>query len=378
MGTTDEDISRFLPRDYRDSRDIEQVKKTWNPILQQEMSRHWDMIREGMKGFSLAYDKVLKALAKYERDETAEIVCREFLDNMFPGALDVLTQIGPLVDQYPSCFADEEAMALDDSDTRSVTMGPEPSSSKRPGLTTSMGPPPRPFALMLAEPSDPIGKGRTGACGDVPDSPPPGITDHGPLTLQQNGKRTLDTLEGEPLQASEMPSKKARKTNGAQKTINYWDLEGVEYIFKDKRCGPGYYVIRCNVERHPPLGHPGVFVKPPLEGTNALDHFNSKGHTCHDSSKEYSIDDIIREFSHRVQLSDGTVTAARVRSSNEKLQKAMDKKATEASASAKKSPKGKDKASDTDARFHTMRSIRVGSNDSLDDPFQDEVRARPL
>lgn len=360
----------MLPREYRNSRDIEQVKKTWNPILHQEMSRHWDMIREGMKGFSLAHDKVLKALAKYERDETAEIVCREFLDNMFPGALDLLTQIGPLVDQYPSCFADEGTMTLDDSDARSDTMGPEPGSSKRPGLTTSMGPPPRPCALMIAEPFDSVGKAKTDACGDLPDSPPLGFTDHGPLTLQQNGKRPLETLEGEPLQATETPSKKAKKTNGAQKTINYWDVEGVEYIFKDKRCGPGYYVIRCNVERHPPLGHPGVFVKPPLDGTTALDHFNSRGHTCHDSSKEYSVDDIIREFAHRVQLSEGTVTAARVRSSNEKLQKPMDKKATE--GSAKKSPKGKDKASDTDARCHTMRSIRVGSDDSLDDPFQDK------
>lgn len=85
MRTTDEAISRMLPSEYRNLRDIEQVKKTWNPILHQEMGRHWDMIREGMKRFSLAYDEVLKALSRYERDEVAEMVCREFLDNTFLG-----------------------------------------------------------------------------------------------------------------------------------------------------------------------------------------------------------------------------------------------------------------------------------------------------
>ncbi|ROW06761.1 hypothetical protein VMCG_04181 [Cytospora schulzeri] len=380
MATTDEAISRMLPSEYRESRDIEQVKRTWNPILRRELGKHWDMIKEGMKGFIQAQDEAVKALAKYERDETAERVFRDFLDDVFPGALDILLQIGPTVNQYPGCSTDEEAMALDDSDARSVTMAPEPSSSSRAGPTTSMGPPPRPsmFTMLITEPLNPATRGKTEASGsgdpgpssifDVPVSPPPASPDHGPLTLQQNGKRPLAS-GSESAQASEMPNKKARKANGAQRTIDLWDVEAVEYIFKDKRCGPGYYVIRCNVERHPPLGHPGVFVKPPLEGTNALDHFNSPGHTCHDTSKQYSIEEIIREFAYRV--TGESLTAAKIKASNESLQKYLER--VEAEGQAKKSPKGKEKATGTGSRFQARSSIRVGTFDYDDDLFGDEV-----
>lgn len=135
-------------------------------------------------------------------------------------------------------------------------------------------------------------------------------------------------------------------------------MDGFEYIFRDKRCGPGHYVIRCNVDRNPPMGHPGVFVKPPLEDNIALDHFNSQGHACHDSSKEYSIDDIIREFAHQVTFNEGPVTVAKVKASNDKLQKYLEEKAT-----------------GTGAHSLTIRNIRVGTDDSDDDNFRDEVRA---
>lgn len=312
MASGNDAITRMLDPTYLASRDIEQVRKTWNPILHQEMGRHWDMIKEGMKGFAFAHTEMVKVLAKYERDETAELVLHDFLDRMFPGALELLTQIGPYINQYPSCVTDEVILIIDDSDSRSVTMGPEPGSSRRPEPTTSMGPPPRPIGLLTPEtPSrhrygESSGDSGLSTIYDVPDSPPPDAA-HGPLTLQQTAKRSLDTLDIEPAQSPGSPSKRAKKATGLQsvapakvtRTIDLWEVEGTDYIFKDKRCGHGWYVIRCNLGQQPGVNAPGKFVKNPLEGNTALNHFNDQSHTCHDTNRKWTIEDIIRECAHR-------------------------------------------------------------------------------
>lgn len=374
----------MLPSEYRKSRGIEQVKKTWDPILRHEIGRHWEMIKEGMKGFSMAHDDVLKALAKYERDETAEMICREFLDNVFPSALDVVAQLSPVVNKYPSYFTDAADMTIDNSDARSVTMGPVPGSSSRPSLKTSMGPPPRPCAPMIPE-FGPATRGETKPRGEgsgkvdspsvydlIPDSPLPDDTDHGPLTLQQNGKRSRDTSGTEAPPTSETPNKRARKANRAQRNIEFDDVTGVEYIFKDNRCGYGHYdVIRCNVGKYPALGQPGVFVTPPLESNTALDHYN-KGHACHDTTKDYSIDDIIHEFAHRVTKNGQLVTIKEARGSNEKLQKNCEEHATNGSSSW--SPKGKERATEKGSRSVVDNIIKLGTDDD-DESFWDEVSA---
>lgn len=377
----------MLPSAYRESRDIEQVKKTWDPILRHVMGRHWEMIREGMEGFSTAHDDVLKAVAKYEREETAELICREFLDNVFPGALDVLAQLGPVVNRYPNYFTDTSVdMAVDNSDARSTTMGPEPSSSSRPGQTTSMGPPPRPYPLMIPEFGPATrgeGSGKAGSpavCDTITDSPPPEETDHGPLTLQQSRKRNRDTTTTgteTPQTGEPATNKRTRKANATQRTIALSVVEGFEYIFKDKRCGPGHYVIRCDVGDYPRLDHPGVFVTPPLEDDTALDHFNGRGHDCHDTTRRYSIDDIIHEFAHRVTRPDsGLVTVKMVNESNEKLRRYQEHDATGARY-AKMSPKGKEVASGTSAQIVANLSSRVGADsDDEDCELWDEVRAR--
>lgn len=382
MAATDE--SQMLSSEYRESRDIKRVKKEWDPFLRHQLGRHWEMIQEGIKGFLRARDDVFKALAKYERDETAELICGEFMDNVFPDALDVLAQLGPVVNKYPSYFKDAADMTIEDFDARSITMGPESSLSSRPGPTTSMGPPPRPTAPMKPV-FGPATRGKTDVCGkesdnaeppsiyEIPDSPPSDDYDHGALTWQKNGKRSRDTLGTEALDTSGAPSKKAKRANGTQRTIDIQDIEGAEYIFRDKRCGPGHYVIRCNVGKSPRRGQPGVFVTPPLEEDTALDHFKSKSATCHDTTKDYTIEDIIHEFAHRVFRSGKAVTVKEVKESNQALQRYRDQDATE--GSAKMSAKGKEKATDSDAFSFVNNSIRARTDDGDgDEDSLDEVR----
>ncbi|KUI73821.1 hypothetical protein VM1G_09172 [Cytospora mali] len=307
---------------------------------------------------------------------------------MFPGALELLTQIGPCINQYPS-YVTNEPIPIDDSDTRSVTMSaePSPSTQNRPESNTSMGPPPRPVGLLTLGPATPT-KGRNGdgsggpgpsTIYDMPNSPPRDDTDHGPLSLQQTAKRSLDTLGTEASPSTGSPTKRAKKAAATQpvspvkvtRTIDWWEVEGVEYIFKDKLCRRGWYAIRCNIGRQPGINPPGSFVKRPLEGNTALNHFNEQGHTCHDTSKKYTIDEIIRDFAHRV-IGNG-LTEARVNSANEKLHATLEQNATK--GSAKKSRKGKEKAVETETSF-IATNIRSGTSDT-DDSYRESVRTYP-
>ncbi|ROW08589.1 hypothetical protein VPNG_06225 [Cytospora leucostoma] len=348
------------------------------------MSRHWDMTKEGIQGFSQAHSEIQRALAKYERDETAELILRDFLDNTFPGALELLTQISPLIDQYPSrvgSVSAQDVVFIDDSDARSVTMGPEASNRPEP-LTSSMGPPPRPTGPLTPNTPNKNRNGESpGAAGpssiyDVPDSPPPS-TDHGVLTLQHNAKRDLDVLGADASHAPESPRKRSKKTNGKQcdtsaseetRTIDIWEWEvvGVEYIFKDERCGPGWYVIRCNLGKQPGINPPWEFHTHPLENDTALAHFNDPFATCHDSNRHYTIESIIREFAHRVTGDDLTEEA--VNDANDKLKESLLQGPPK--GSAKKQRKGKERANNTGSRFRATN--RAGTSDS-DSSYRDEM-----
>ncbi|KAK7747884.1 hypothetical protein SLS53_001136 [Cytospora paraplurivora] len=350
------------------------------------MSRHWDMIKEGIQGFAQAHNEIQKALAKYERDEMAELILREFLDNTFPGALELLTQISPLIDQYPSrvgSVSAQDVVFIDESDARSVTMGPETSYRPEPA-TSSMGPPPRPTGPLTPNTPNKNRNGESpGTVGpssiyDVPDSPPPS-TDHGVLTLQQNAKRDLDVMDTDTNQAPESPRKRSKKANGKQcdtsaseetRTIHIWEVGGVEYIFKDERCGLGWYVIRCNLGTRHGVNPPWVFHTHPLENNTALNHFNDPFSICHDSSRNYTIESIIQEFAHRVTGDD--LTEEVVNNANDRLKESLEQGPPK--GSAKKQRKGKERANNTGSRFRATNT-RAGTSDS-DSSYRDEVRAK--
>lgn len=316
MTSTNDSITRMLPREYTESRDIETVRNYWNPIIDREMSKYWDLIKEGIRGFTLTRYKILSALTKLERDETAELIVRDFLDSTFPGALDLITQIDPVVNQYPSRLAPEAVMVCDNDDIRSVTMDVEPGPSTRRHGESSMGPPPRPAAPLT--PVTPAGLRDIGEQGareapsvwDRANSPSSG-TAHGLLSLRQTAKRSLDVMEFDPPQTPGSPTKKAKGSTGLQpvgpatEPIDLWEVEARQYIFKDKRCGPGWYVVRCNTTLEPKK-----FQNHPLEDNLALDHFNSPTAVCHDTNKMYSLDEIIRDFTYRGK--DGHLQAKRL------------------------------------------------------------------
>lgn len=297
-------IIQNLPQAYAESRDIEQIRKVWNPSLYQEMSRHWDLIKEGIKGFSLAHAGMLSLITKFERDETAELVIRQFLDDKFPGALDLISQIDPLVNQYPSRLVQEAVMVCDDDDTRSVTMDVEPGPSTHRRGESLMGPPPRPAAPLT--PVTPTGSKGTRHQGDH-EEPPVGNasepsssdTAHGSLVLQQAAKRSLDVGELDQPLTPESPSKKAKTSTAPQsaspvtKSVEFWEVEGQQYIFKNDQWGPGWFMVRCGSAQRAP------FLKHPLRGSMVMDHFNDDDQTCHDSGRIYTFDDVLRECTYR-------------------------------------------------------------------------------
>lgn len=78
--------------------------------------------------------------------------------------------------------------------------------------------------------------------------------------------------------------------------IDTWELEGLDYLFQDPKVGKDWLCVRCNWEDALGIVR---FAQHPLESGCALDHFNKKGLKCHDSSRSYTWDDILREFTFR-------------------------------------------------------------------------------
>ena len=278
------------------------------PIVHEEMSTHLDLIRQGMQGFSLARSKIRAAFTRSrESDETAEMVIHQFLDNMFPGAQarDLFSRMDQLVNQYHSYVAPEAVMVCDDDDVRSMTMGVEPgSSSNHHHGTSCMGPPPRPAALLtsvtLAGPKDNMQHGAY-ELPPVRDDPEylSSDTSHGCLTLLQTAERPLDVVEIDEPRTPELPSKKTKGSTAPHldslvtKSVDFREVEGRQLIFVDRRYGPGWFVLRCGPGQQKP------FLKHPLRGNVAMDHFASEGHTCHDTNRIYTLEDVLIENTYR-------------------------------------------------------------------------------
>jgi hypothetical protein len=74
-------------------------------------------------------------------------------------------------------------------------------------------------------------------------------------------------------------------------------IEGNEYIFEYPSFGPGWFVLRCH---HGEVTAPHTFDRDPLAANRALDHFNDpKAYNCHDTSKRYTLDEIVMNFGYR-------------------------------------------------------------------------------
>jgi hypothetical protein len=77
-------------------------------------------------------------------------------------------------------------------------------------------------------------------------------------------------------------------------TIDAFEVEGRDFIFRFPPLGSSYYVIRCD------HNFPGPFQNDPLDASRATKHFNKKTPKCHAAGKEYRTnEEVIRDFGYR-------------------------------------------------------------------------------
>ena len=111
-------------------------------------------------------------------------------------------------------------------------------------------------------------------------------------------KRTGNSLAESSRSAKKAkPSPVSKPLQPENPDLQTWEVEGVEYIFAAPDFGTGYYVLRCN---HGLSTKPEGFTVHPFDTGAAETHFNgTTGAICHDTSREYSKQDIMMEFAHR-------------------------------------------------------------------------------
>lgn len=398
MALSSDSVLRMLPQSYTESRSIEKIRDAWTPAVRQEMRKHLDLVKEGVKAFSRAHDELLSSISRsaLEKDETAELIIRQVTDDMIPGALDLISQIDQLVGQYTGQVAPEAVMICDDDDSRSLTMGLEPGSSIRRQGESSMGPPPRPAVLLTpVTPSAPIDNAEEGDHERTPTRDDrefvPSSTSHGSLALPQTAKRSLEVVDIDDPRAPEPPTKRAMGSTAPRLdglvtgSVDFREVEGKHFIFKDKRYGAGRFVLRCGPNQREP------FLQHPLRSNVAINHFASKVHSCHDTERTYTLVDLLKEFTCRgkwapsgcedpatvlantsarqVQDPHGEVTELRVRSANGRLRQEYGAP----KGSGKKPRKGKERASTArSAAAAAAASSRPGTAESSES-YQDEV-----
>lgn len=309
MASSSNDDAELLPPEYMESRLVENLEAVWEPVLYQKFGRHLDLIKEGVRGFTLVRSNIRRSFTEdaLERDETAETIIQQFLNRKFPGVDDLISQIGPLVSQYPSQVAPEAVMVCDDDDRRSFTMDGEPGPSNHRQGKQPMGPPPRPVAPLTSGTSErprDVGHQSTSEPLSIPEFPEPLSSDdsHGsPSFLRaQTSKRLFDAMEvghpRSPGSAAKKAKTSPRWASLVTKSLDFHDVEGKQYIFKDIRCGDGLWlVVWCGPGQRMP------FLEHPLRGKGALDHWRRKGHPCHNTEKTsaYELEDIVQNHAYR-------------------------------------------------------------------------------
>lgn len=293
-----------------------QARRQCQIIVEEEMGRHFDQIRRAVEALTATRAKMLTILTQFERDEAAERMLHDIVQGAVPHLHRLLSDFSPSereeVVQQPLAILPADNPFLDDvpdSDARSFTMGLDapntPSAPSREDGGAVMGPPP----VRSVAPVAPMTPSTGGREERVAEAGPSGLrktlvhpNSHKKTT--QNGKRPAE----EPAEGSnnpKSPSKKPRKEFSASRlspigpprSVFAWEAFKADYIFSDERCGSGWYVIRCNLSQQEGINEPFHFEEHPLENGVGLDHFNSKM-PCHESDRKYTVEDIIREFSH--------------------------------------------------------------------------------
>lgn len=298
----------------------------WEGVLRKGLGRYLDRIEESIREFASARPRVLSFMAEYEKERTAEVILSGYVqDRLSSVPLHLLsvdfTQLRG-EQHFVSPATEENRVELDDDmdrmDRRSVTMAAEPMTP--PGAQPAaicMGPPPRPSAPMA--PMTPVTPWRNGqdgpavagpSCKRVAPTLPVLARPSNTAAQAATGKRPVSSLgPEEQQQALPSPSKKAKTSlAGAAspslikvtKSVSMFDVEREEYIFRDARCEPGWYVIRCNIGETQFVNTPTRFTVHPLENNEALVHFNQRQKCHHFSTKDkYTEESILQKFAHR-------------------------------------------------------------------------------
>lgn len=323
----DDRIYRVLPQRYRTPQN---QRREWDAMLRQELGSYLDQIEDSIRGFASARPRMLSILTKYERDETADRILREYVEEKLNGVplqllCDNFTRLRG-EQHFTGFIIDGPGLELSDGvnrlDRRSVTMAAEPMSpSGAQQAAMFMAPPPRPIAPVapmspetpwqsehvqaVAGPSSRQRVSTAPQTIEAPDTAAPHPT----------SKRPVDSLvQEEQHDVLPSPTKRA-KTSSARlilpipmditRFVDMFEVDGEEYIFKDARCGPGWHVIRCNIGKMESVNSPTRFTQHPLEDNVALDHFNQKL-KCHPvpPKNKYTEEMIIQKFAYRGKCSD--------------------------------------------------------------------------
>lgn len=97
-----------------------------------------------------------------------------------------------------------------------------------------------------------------------------------------------------PKASSEVPAIETKNGN-----VEWWEVEGVEYIFEYPPFGPGWFVLRCELGPHSPPPH--IFTLHPFQEERAHEHYNNcKSCKGHDTTRSYELNDIVMSYGRRV------------------------------------------------------------------------------
>lgn len=314
-----EQLLDILPDRHRHP---QQHQQEWEPVLKKALGSHLDQMAESIRGFASARPNLLEFMSTYEKYETAERIVREYVaekvDNAPLHLLSEESSRDPHEQQSGSPVNVEPHFELDDDmdriDRRSVTMAAEPIASSSIQHTAicalDMAPPPRPVAPMA--PMTPITPSRhTGpqAVAGPSNQSESHATDI--ITLRPAGKRHFDNLESEEQQQRTLPSPPKRSKPSpvslvtpfsviVTRSLDWFEVVSDEYIFRDGRCGSGWYAIRCNVGKMPHINKPTRFTQHPFYSNLALGHFNQK-EKCHSgpTKEKYTEEKILQNFAFR-------------------------------------------------------------------------------
>ncbi|KAJ4424402.1 hypothetical protein N0V82_000923 [Gnomoniopsis sp. IMI 355080] len=284
-------------------------------------------------------------------------------------------------------------------DRRSVTMAAENVfTAVVQQAPNSMPPPPRPCAPVAPmTPATPgtsswntshaqIEAGPSSQQGRV-ESPVPELPAISEKAVVQKAKRPADSLgPQDPQQSPQSPSKKPKTSAAASvsrqslksyRDISMLEVGEMEFVFRDARCGAGWYVIRCYTGKaqNPILA--ARFRRHPLKNNLALEHFNQKS-PCHPAPRgnpksKYTEEKILERFAHRVYddvIEKTDPTDEMVNESNDKLRQQAEEESLPDIELSELGNKGKGKMKATKGKTRLLGDARFERADS---PEPDDI-----